>query len=85
MPDEDSDVEKLSPLLEAGINFETDVAPRIEISMTELTNESKVSKNPESEENQTSPTRNTPLPENVNPVSSSSCSIDAGKYFLAIT
>lgn len=79
MPDEDSDVEKLSPLLEVGISFENDVASQIEITITDRTNESKISINPQLGDNQSSTIKQTSLSENVNPVSSSSCSVDAGK------
>lgn len=84
MPDEDSDVEKLSPLLEVGISFENDVASHIEISITDRTNESSVSKKPHFGDNHSSIIKQTSLPENINQISSSSCSVDAGENFCAI-
>lgn len=81
MPDEDSDVEKLSPLLEVGISYENDIASHIEISITDPTNEPVVMKNVQFGDNQNSTTKHTSPLEVVNPVSSISCTINAGMEF----
>ncbi len=81
MPDDDSDVEKLSPLLEIVTTFENDASARIEIAVTDSVNDKSSSRNKEFEDRVHANSKfNSKETEKC--IRSNSCSSATGKNFL---